>query len=238
MPPPHRPPSPVAPPPPLSRAALAGRVALVVLGLAALVGAAVVEGVRSNRWGVTADLTAAAARLDRVPAAFGDWTSQENPVDRKILDRAEAVGSVSRVYRNAKTGSAVSVMLLCGPAGPIGAHTPDVCYAGLGYAMSGGEIKKTVTTPAGAATYWSARFAKDAADPGLEVNWAWGANDTWAAATAPRVEFAGHGYLYKIYATRGLPAAPAARPGAPEPDPVHDFLTEFLPVLRTALDPG
>ncbi|HEX4607529.1 MAG TPA: exosortase-associated EpsI family protein [Urbifossiella sp.] len=217
---------------------MAGRVALVVLGLGGLVTAAVFEGLRSNRWGIPEDLRASAARLGNVPSAFGDWSSVENPVDQKILDRAEAVGSVSRVYRNAKTGAAVSVMLLCGPAGAIASHTPDVCYAGLGYQMSGGEIKKTLPPPAGPATYWSARFAKDAADRGLEVCWAWGADGTWIAADSPRGEFAFKTVLYKLYASRILPREATPRPGSPEADPVHDFLTDFLPVLRTALDPG
>jgi hypothetical protein len=209
---------------------------LVVLGLGALVGAAVIEGIRSGRWGVPEDLKAAAARLDRVPTKFGNWTSVDNPVDRKVLERAEAVGSVSRVYRNAKTGAVVNVLLLCGPAGPIASHTPDICYAGLGYQMDGGQLRKVVPPPAGPASYWMARFAKNPSDPGIEVNWAWGADGTWVAADAPRLELASHAALYKIYATRVL--GPAARPGSPEADPIHDFLTEFLPVLRTALDPG
>lgn len=237
MPRPHHPPPPVVPPEPLSPRAKAGRVALVVAGLAALVAAGVFEGLRSNRWGVPDDLAAAAARLDRVPRGFGNWTSTEVPVDQKILDRAEAVGSVSRVYRNAKTGTVVSVMMLCGQAGPIASHTPDICYAGLGYQMQGGQVRKTVPPPAGPATYWTARFAKDATDPGLEVNWAWGAAGTWIAADAPRFELAGHGVLYKLYVSRGLAGAGPPRAGEAEPDPVRDFLTEFLPVVRAALDP-
>ena len=233
MPPHHRPPPTIAPPAPLSRGAVVGRAALVVLGLGVLVAAAVFEGIRSNRWGVPDDLKAAAARVDRIPAAFGDWTSVEVPVDRKILERAESVGSLSREYRNPKTGSVVSVMVLCGPAGPIASHTPDICYAGLGFRMAGGERKKTVETPAGAASYWSARFDKGDNDPGIEVNWAWGVDGTWVAAGSPRLDFAGRGVLYKIYATRSLRAS-----GAPDADPVHDFLTDFLPVLRTALDPA
>ncbi|MBN9522462.1 exosortase-associated EpsI family protein [bacterium] len=237
MPPAHHPPSP-APPAPVPRGATAGRAALVLLGLGALVAAAVVEGVRSNRWGVPDDLKAAAARLDRVPAAFGDWTGTEVPIEQKVLDRAEAVGAVSRIYKNKQSGAVVSVLLLCGPAGPIGSHTPDICYAGLGYQMVGGEARRTVAPPAGPASYWSARFAKDAADPGQEVCWAWGADGTWSASDSPRREFVLHTVLYKLYASRGLAHTAAARPGATEPDPIHDFLAEFLPVLRTALDPG
>lgn len=229
---PPRPSTPVAPPVPLSRGAAAGRAVLVVLGLGVLVAAAVFEGIRSNRWGVPDDLKAAAARVDRVPTTFGDWTSVEVPVDRKILERAEAVGSLSREYRNPKTGSVVSVMVLCGRSGPIASHTPDICYAGLGYKMNGVELKKT----AGAASYWSAQFHKGDADPGIEVNWAWGADGTWVAASNPRLDFASHGILYKIYATRALRAAGTTR--AAETDPINDFLTEFLPVLRTALDPA
>lgn len=234
MPPHHRPPPAVAPPVPLSRGAVVGRAALVVLGLGGLVAAAVLEGMISNRWGVSEDLKAAAARVDRVPAVFGDWSSVEVPVDRKVLERAEALSSVSRAYRNEKTGSVISVMVLCGPTGPIASHTPDVCYAGLGYKMNGRELKKEI----GTASYWSARFDKGDADPGLEVNWAWGAGGTWVAATTPRLDFTGHAFLYKIYASRDLRSAAATRTGGVEPDPVHDFLTEFLPVLRTALDPG
>jgi hypothetical protein len=99
-------------------------------------------------------------------------------------------------------------------------------------------LKRTLTTPAGAESYWSARFDKGDAGSAQEVNWAWSADGTWVAAANPRLDFAGHGVLYKFYATRSLRATGTTSSGAAETDPVHDFLTEFLPVLRTALDPG
>lgn len=237
MPPRRRPPRPAEPPPPPSRGAVLVRVAAVVLALAALVGAAVFEGIRGQRWGVPEDLKAAAAKLDAVPAAFGDWDSAVVEIDRKILERAEAVGSVSRVYRNSRTGAVVSVLLLCGPAGPIASHTPDVCYAGIGYTMEGGQVRKTIDPPAGPAAYWSARFVKDPAEPALEVCWAWRGGETWTAADSPRVEYAANGVLYKFYVTR-LVRPGSGIPGRPEPDPIRDFLTEFLPQLRTALGPA
>lgn len=210
------------------------RTALIVGALVILVAAGVVEGVRSNRWGVSEDQTAAAAKLARVPREFGPWVGTESPIEQRILDRAEAVGSVSRVYRNKTTGATVSVLLLCGPAGPIGAHTPDICYAGLGYKMIGGELSKTVKLPDGSAQgYWSGRFEKPGGG-GLVVSWAWATDGNWVASTAPRRDFIGHAVLYKLYVSRGLTAAERDREPATT-DPTHEFLTDFLPDVKKAL---
>lgn len=209
------------------------RALLIFAALALLVAAAVVEGIRSNRWGASEDLKAAAAKLQNVPPAFGDWTSTENPIDAEILKKAEAVGSVSRVYENKNDKSKVSVLLLCGRSGPIGAHTPDICYAGLGYKMHGGELRKNLAE----SSYWSGRFEKPNGDAGLMVTWAWSVDGNWLAAENPRLEFVGHDALYKLYVTRGL--SQSERTGAPtaDSDPTAVFLTEFLPELKKALAP-
>lgn len=213
----------------------------LVLGVAVagLAAAAAYEAVTSDRWGAPADLRAAAARLDRVPAAFGDWTGTDAPQEDKVLRAAEAVGHVSRVYRHGKTGAEVTVLLLCGPAGPIGAHAPEYCYAGNGYEPRGTPVAVAVadkSDPARVFTYWSARFEKKPPSPGvpLRVCYAWGTDGDWTAATNPRARFALRGALYKLYAVRAEPDPPAADPTA---DPVHQFLTAFLPEVKKALVP-
>lgn len=218
-----------------ARSAGATRAGLVVGAVVLLVAAGVVEGVLSYRWGATGDATAAAKRLDGVPAAFGPWTSTESPIEKKILDRAEAIGSVSRVYKNRATGTEVSVLLLVGPAGPIGAHTPDICYAGLGYKMVGGEATRGIKLADGSTqTYWDGRFEKPDGG-GILVSWAWGTDGNWAAATAPRRQFVDHTVLYKLYVSRGLtPAERAGRP-ADGKDPTQEFLTDFLPEVKRTL---
>ena len=206
------------------------RTLLIVAALAVLVVAAVVEGLRSNRWGTSEDLKAAAAKLQNLPTSFGAWKSTENPIDAEILKKAEAIGSVSRVYENQNDHTKIAVLLLCGRSGPIGAHTPDICYAGLGYKMAGSELKRNV----GESSYFTGRFDKPNGD-GIMVSWAWGVDGTWRAADQPRVEFVGHDSLYKIYATRGLTTA--ERDNAPAgPDPTAIFLTEFLPVVKKTLE--
>lgn len=207
-------------------------IAAAVVGLAA---AAVFEGARSNRWGTPEDVRAAAARLDAVPAAFGDWTSEEVPMPEKVLKVAEAAGHVSRSYSNRKNGARVAVLLLCGPSGPIGSHTPDVCYAGNGFSMSGEPQKKTVTLPdASSATYWSVRFEKKSPpNEPLRVCWMWGTDGDWEAAANPRLAL--RSALYKLYVVRHEPEPGATRTDG---DPIHEFLSGFLPEVKKALAPA
>jgi hypothetical protein len=206
-------------------------IAIAVVGLIAV---AVVDRMTSGT--TSGDVRASSAKLDAVPAAFGDWTSTELVMDEKVLQVAEAVGHVSRIYTNRKNGSQVSVLLLCGPTGPIGAHTPEVCYAGNGFAMSGEPRKQTVDLPGNtAASYWTVRFEKKPAgtELPLRVFWMWGVNGDWQAAANPRTEFALHGALYKLYVVRAEPHTPNTSSTAP--DPIQEFLAAFLPEVKKAL---
>jgi hypothetical protein len=198
-----------------------------------MVGAAVLEGMRSNRWGASEDLKAAAAKLQNVPTRFGRWSSTDNPIDAEILKKAEAVGSISRVYERDTDHAKLAVLLLCGRSGPIGAHTPDICYAGLGYKMNGREVKHTI----GESSYWTGRFEKQSGDSNLMVSWAWGIDGTWVAAEQPRVEFVGRDALYKLYATRPMTSFERENTLG-GPDPTREFLQDFLPEVKKALAPA
>ena len=202
-------------------------IGLAVLGLAA---AAYIEGTLSGRWGASAELKAASAKLDDVPKTFGDWTGQDLPLADKVLRVAEATGYVQRSYRNGKTGAEVTILLLCGPPGPIGAHTPEYCYAGNGFAMAGEPQKKTVAWGDSAASYWSARFERKAppSDP-LRVCWMWGTNGDWEASANPRLGL--KSALYKLYVVRTETVTPLGK----RADPIQEFLREFLPEVKNAL---
>lgn len=206
-------------------------VAVAVTGLA---GAAMFDRLTSGVQ--SGDVREAAARLDRVPREFGDWTSTDATLDDKVLRVAEAAGYVNRAYTNRKNGAVVSVLMLCGPTGPIGAHEPKYCYAGNGYEESGPKAKKAVSAADGAAaTYWTVQFAKKqpTADVPLRVCWAWGLDGNWTASDSPRSEFALKRALYKLYVVRSEPK-PLARD---EPDPIDEFLKAFLPEAKKALTP-
>ncbi len=207
---------------------------IIVLAVAVVVGVAVLEGLRSNRWGASEDLKAATARLDAVPAKFGDWESKEAPLDPKILKIAEATGSVSRIYTNRKNGDRFTVLLLCGPPGPIGAHTPEICYGGLGYKCVGKPIPKRIVAGDGAASFWTARFEKPTpTDEPIRVFWAWGVDGKWEASANPRTDFALRGVLYKLYVVRQ--DNPERKRESSGSEGANAFLADFLPIVRTAL---
>ena len=210
----------------------------LIVGLAAVivVAVAVAEGLRSNRWGPTEDIQLASAKLERVPAEFGSWVSKDVPLDPKIIKVAEATGNVSRIYMNRK-GERITVLLLCGPSGPIGAHTPEVCYGGIGYSCKEKPTRAGVKFAGGQASFWSARFEKSSAnDDPLLVYWAWGVDGNWEATANPRSDFALRGALYKLYLVRS--DNPNTRGQEQGPEPIESFLTDFLPVVKNALAPA
>lgn len=213
----------------------------VVIGVAAvaIVAAALVE--RSVSGTQSGDVREAAAKLEGLKSEFGDWTSTEVPMNELVLRRAEAAGHVSRSYTNRKKSISVTVLVLCGPTGPIGAHEPKYCYTDSGFDMDGNPEKKAVAVPDGStATYWSVRFDKKSApnEMPLRVCWMWGLDGEWRAATDPRTEYALSRALFKIYVSRGEPRGPNGKPlvqGDATLDPIHEFLTDFLPEVNRAL---
>ena len=128
--------------------------ALVALPL--LVAFGLAEGRWTGRWVNDERVTAAAARLKTVPLSFGDWTGEENELDPKQVEKAELSGSLMRQYAH-KSGTNLSLLLVCGRPGPISLHTPDVCYGGIGFLMSGPADRKAVV-PGGPPAFRLGRF--------------------------------------------------------------------------------
>ena len=194
-----------------------------------LIAAGVIHGLRTDRWGADANLGAAAARLDGVPLKVGEWEGRPFDIDARQLAVAEAAGHLSRSYVHRRMGAEVTVVVLCGRPGPISLHSPEVCYAGAGFGLSGEP--ETCSVPgenAPAAQLFKARFVKDGPAPEtLNVFWAWKADGAWAATSNARLAFARSTVLYKLYVIRRL-----GRPDEnPAQEPCLDFLRAFLPEL-------
>jgi hypothetical protein len=176
------------------------------------------------------------ARLDSVPRTLGGWTNTtDTPLAERTVNTGRFQAYLNRVYTQPKTGTSVSVMVLYGEPGDIGAHDPKVCYAGSGWELDGFPCKTAVDdSDAGqtqASELWSARFRKK--DESLQVYWGWGANGDWRASDNPRFTFAAHRRIFKVYAQRLVPSgAPAATP-----DPLAEFVPLLLKSVADAVPP-
>lgn len=164
-------------------------------------------------------------RFTRLPLQIEGWTGTDTTIDAKQLRVSEAQACMSRVYT--KNGQSVAVLVLFGEPGPLGAHTPEICYGASGHQQIGQPFRDTET--GGNGTLWTARFESPGTPPSqIEVTWGWGTDGTWSASATPRMEFAGHSRIYKVYVSRRITTL------ATGPNP-NEFLTPFLRALRTVL---
>jgi hypothetical protein len=199
--------------------------------LTLLLTAGLLHGLWSERWRPSGALEEAASRLHGVPLEFGDWQGKDVEADAEAFAQAGARSYWARSYTHRHGDDAVLVILMCGRAGKMAVHTPEVCYRGAGYDV--------LDTPAHAVlrddaddefgTFWNARFAKQAGATGeLRLYWAWGDGAGWQAPTNPRWEFRGRDFLYKLYASH-------ERAGSGDTDVTADFLRQLLPELHKVL---
>jgi hypothetical protein len=207
---------------------------LTALALVAVSGLA--HGLVTARWQQLEALQSALARVPQVPLTIGGWKGHDIPADPEPFVQARAEAYWVRRYENAATGQAVTVILMCGRAGPLAVHTPDVCYRGAGYEMTGPAVAIEVAVAnAAPGRLWTGHFEKDQPGTGapLQLYWAWSADGVWQAPTSPRLTFAGQPALYKLYVIHDTspdeaPTDKAARP----------FLEQLLPALNQALFTG
>jgi hypothetical protein len=210
--------------------------------LALIVAAGVLGGLWTDRWRPSREAREALDRLPRIPMRVGPWRGRdvEAPGGAHYA-RAGIAAHLARSYSDAESGATVDVLLVCGRPGPITAHTPQTCLGEAGYEETAPPVG--VALPAGVAgpaTFRRAEFTRlEAGAPETRrVYWAWRAADGTAwdapAGDGPRVAFALHGALYKLYASRLLSPADTLL----DEDPCEGFLRLFLPELERALFAG
>lgn len=193
----------------------------------------VVHGTWTDRWGPSTERENAVKRLADVPLLIGDWDGQTREIDPSEFEVARIDGYLMRDYVNRRTGSHVSILLVCGRPGPVSVHTPDVCYRGAGYESVAAPAEYAVPLDSSEAHFWTAKFRKQesAVPVQLRVFWSWSADGQWAAPEKPRWTFARSRALYKLYVIRQL--LPTEEPLAH--DPAVEFMRALIPELKKAL---
>jgi Protein of unknown function (DUF3485) len=200
-----------------------------VLALTVVIGTGVVHGFWTDRWGVGEKIQRAVDSLDEVPRQLGDWEGTELKTTGRELQ--DVPGQLSIQYVNRKTGDAIRLDLICGRAGPVSIHTPDVCYAASGFRVGKRidyELKGENIT--GSPHFYTSDMSQQntAADANPKrLFWSWRTRQGWQVAENPRIQFAGQSVVYKFYLSRDL--------SAPVPvgdDPCIRFLRLLLPELE------
>jgi Protein of unknown function (DUF3485) len=150
----------------------------IVLAFGLIVGTGLVNGAWTNRWRPSRELSAMAARLQSVPTTIGDRTATSTVLPANELSMTGAVGYFLRYYRNAKSGVTITALMLCGLLGMISTHTPDVCYAGAGYAITTRSLhQQTYGKPERRAHFRTATASRGGTSPSI-LRIFWGCNSS------------------------------------------------------------
>ena len=178
--------------------------------------------------GDTEQLDAAIARVAKVPHVIGNWQAQDESMDDALFDKAGARGYWTRLYVHQRTHESVLVILMCGRAGRMAVHTPEVCYRGAGFDLPAAATTYDLKNDPTSDRFFTAQFTKKASTTtNLRLYWAWNARGHWEASPSPRWEFRGEPFLYKLYVSRSL-----KEPSAGKADATTEFLRELVPVLN------
>ena len=216
----------------------------VVLGLVLIVGLAIVQGRWSDRWSDSATAVKDLVdRLDAVPTVVGDWEVAQDDsgkMDERVREQAGAIGHLSRIYKNKKTNSEVSVYLVCGHSRKITGHTPDKCYPGSGFTELAKQMKQPVPIDGGEAEFYTNAYRKETPSglQRLRVFWCWAIDSgdeagMWRAPDSPWRVYAGVQAMYKMYLISPI----RTRKERAHESPCIDFAEVFIPEINKRLFP-
>lgn len=207
----------------------------IVLALLILLSLGVVHGLWTDRWAISDEPQASAAKLERVPRTIGEWESHEEKMDPRHFQIADIAGYLMRRYTNRRTDTTLSVLMVCGRPGPVSVHTPDVCYGGIGFTLADPPTKESFAYDEGPAPaeFKVGHFRRVQASLAthLRIFWTWSDAGTWKAPENPRWTFAGSRALYKLYIVHEMPRGDESL----QEDPSVEFLRLFLPEVQKAL---
>jgi hypothetical protein len=197
------------------------------------------HGELTDRWGMDRpeELNEFTQRLARLPKVIGQWESTEAQVDPQQLQAARVTGHVARAYRHRGTGDVVNFFCVCGTSRHITLHTPDLCYAAVGYESEGAPqaypVDAGLPQPVEFAT---SLFYKEAATglAQLRIFWTFSGDGQWKGPRFARTALAGNGALYKMYLV--VPIA-AGKSRTPEDSAAIAFARDALSELQDTLFP-
>lgn len=198
----------------------------VLFGLLVVVASGATHGYLTQRWGPGGELERAAAVVDKFPDEFGSWRVQSSePMEPIVIETLRCANYVNRVYLNTKTSEQVSIAVIVGPPGPTAVHTPEICYSSHNYTQLQAKASKTIEVQQQEHSFWVTHFKPNKSGASeLSVYYAWTADERWHASQAPRFEYGGAPFLYKIQ----IASNDLHQPKEVSTDACHRFLEDLL----------
>lgn len=174
-----------------------------IAAVVVIIGTTYLQGRMTDRWAgrnVAVELQQSAELLERLfPSKVGDWEAvEELESSPDELERAGAIGHVSRAYFNKKSKARLSTFVVCATPHNASGHTPDRCYPGAGFEIA--ETEHRLTVPLAddrTAEAFTGTFRKSGQT--LRVFWTYGVDGRWVAPQIARIELAAAKAVYKLY---------------------------------------
>jgi hypothetical protein len=217
----------------------------IVLGVLAIVGLTIPQVVMSDRFaGSNVSAEQRGKLLDNIPMRIGDWQGENLEIDPTVRQTAGAVGAVSRVYRNSRTGDKVDLWLIVGHGRPVAAHTPNICYQTSGFEVRAAEnslYPMVFPNMPQEAPFWTNTFFKEDVTGRrlIRVFWSWynpensdhDGKVVWEAPPNSRWHFGNTRALYKMYFTSEM----KDHMETADQSACLRFAREFMPIVNEAL---
>jgi hypothetical protein len=169
------------------------------------------------------------AEIAKIPLTLGTWEGKTLEVTSHPL-MPDATNYALRRYVNRTDGTMVSVMLTRGRPGPmVVKHLPIECYPSNGYEIADGP-KPFLSEGTADDEFWVATFKKtaDVVPTVVRVYWSWTGDGKWQTPKQPRMTFARHSVLYKLYVVRPLLSETVEA----QDSPTEDFIKQLTTAMR------
>lgn len=195
--------------------------AILIAVVSVILATTAVHGFVTNRWN-GADV---APVLPDIPKKFGEWVGEDL---RTAIDEP-GIAYLSRRYTSTANGRTIVVSLSLGHPGLTAIHTPEYCYTGSGYEMTGSIAPFAL--PAQSSAFWTTAFQKPGGVDALRIYWGWSADGQWKAPNHPRLTFLGKQSLCKLY----IVATGAGATAVGQDKQLDDFMSRFIDQLNGAM---
>ncbi len=210
-------------------------VVLALILIVTLGSVGLVQGLWIGRW-VQVDQRQEIEEMETLPHTIGSWDARSGTEKATKPPMDEWSNYLRRRYVKRDDGDLLTVLLTRGKPGPmVIKHLPTECYISNGYELEA-EPKRHLVSGSDMNVvdeFWVATFKKtnEATPQRVRVYWSWSADGRWQTPERPRVAFAGHRVLYKLYVVRLL----ASDDQGPDGSQVQDFIKDLTQAMRKSL---